>query len=224
VLRAFKQACEETVHQFGGTVVQCNERGLLACFGFPVAYENAARRAARTGLAILDVMKTLGEQFRREDQMDLNPWVGIHTGPAIVESKEGTVSLVGEARNVAVRLEEVAVAGQVICTEASHQIFRGRFECATLGRQKVRGVSQPIELFRVERIAVPGSLLEVVAPAELSPLTGRDHEISLLKDRWEQAQEGIGQVVLLIGEPGLGKSRLVHTMKQHVLGEMVEGE
>ena len=69
-----------------------------------------------------------------------------------------------------------------------------------------------------------GSLIEAVAPAELSPLTGRDHEVSLLKDRWEQAQEGMGQVVLLIGEPGLGKSRLVHTLKQHVLGQMVEGE
>ena len=69
-----------------------------------------------------------------------------------------------------------------------------------------------------------GSPIDAVAPAELSPLTGRDQEIGLLKDRWEQAQEGMGQVVLLIGEPGLGKSRLVHTMKEHVLGQMVEGE
>ena len=224
VLQTIGQAFEETVHQFGGTVVQRDEQGLLACFGFPVAYENAARRAARTGLAILDLLKTLGEQFLREDKLELSPWVGIHTGSAIVESKEGTVSLVGEARNVAVRLQEVAVAGQVICTEASHRIFKGRFQCATLGRQKLKGVAQPVELFRVERVAVTGSLLEAVAPAELSPLTGRDHEISLLKDRWEQAQEGMGQVVLLIGEPGLGKSRLVHTMKQHVLGQMAEGE
>ena len=69
-----------------------------------------------------------------------------------------------------------------------------------------------------------GSPIDAVAPAELSPLTGRDQEVGLLKDRWDQAQEGMGQVVLLIGEPGLGKSRLVHTMKQHVLGQMVEGE
>jgi serine/threonine protein kinase len=224
VLRAFEEACEEPVLRFGGTVVKCNEKGLLACFGFPVAYENAARRAARTGQAILDVMETLGEQLRREDKLELNPWVGIHTGPAVVELKAGVVSLAGEARNVAVRLEEVAVAGQVICTETSYRVFQGRFRCATLGPQKIRGISQPLEMFRVERIEAPGSLLEAVAPAELSPLTGRDQEVGLLKDRWEQAQEGMGQVVLLIGEPGLGKSRLVHTLKEHVLGQMEEGE
>ena len=73
-------------------------------------------------------------------------------------------------------------------------------------------------------MAVTGSPIDAVAPAELSPLTGRDQEVGLLKDRWDQAKEGMGQVVLLIGEPGLGKSRLVHTMKQHVLGQMMEGE
>ena len=123
--------------------MQCNEQGLLACFGFPVAYEDAAGRAARTGLAILEDMKTLGEQFRREHKLELNPWVGIHTGPAVVEAKAGAVSLVGEARNVAVRLEDVAVAGQVICTEATHRLFQGRFQCASLGRQKIKGVPSP---------------------------------------------------------------------------------
>ena len=220
----FRDVCEQAVRQFGGTVVQWGEKGLLACFGFPVAYEDAARRAARSGLAILESVQSLGEQLQSDEKLDLNPWVGIHTGPAIAETKDGMVSLVGEASNVASRLEEVAVAGQVICTAASHRIFQGRFECASLGTKKIKGVSQPLEMFRVERIAVPGSLLDAVAPAELSPLTGRDQEINLLKDRWAQAQEGMGQVVLLVGEPGLGKSRLVHTMKQHVLGQMVEGE
>ena len=136
----------------------------------------------------------------------------------------GAVSLVGEARNVAVRLEDVAVAGQVICTEASHRLFQGRFQCASLGRQKIKGVAVPVELFRVEHVAVAGSLIDAVAPAELSPLTGRDQEVGLLMDRWDQAREGMGQVVLLVGEAGLGKSRLVHTMKQHVLGQGIEGE
>ena len=204
-------------------MVQCNEKGLLVCFGFPVAFEDAAVRAARTGLGLLDGMKTLGERFR-QDKLDLNPWIGIHTGPAIVESKDGVVSLVGDARNVAVRLDELAVTGQVICTEASHRLLQGQFQCSSLGRKKVKGVAQPVELFRVEKIAPTGSRFEAVSPVELSPLTGRDQEIGLLKDRWEQAQEGMGQVVLLVGEPGLGKSRLVYTMKQHVLGQMVEGE
>jgi serine/threonine protein kinase/tetratricopeptide (TPR) repeat protein len=224
ILSAFHERCEQAVLQFGGTVVQRNEKGLLACFGFPVAYENAARRAARSGLAILEAMKSLDVEFNLKNKLNVTPWVGIHTGPAIAETKDGVVSLVGEARNVTLRLEDVAVPGQVICTEVTHEMFKGRFQCGTLGYHQIKGLTQPLELFQVERVSVTGSLLEAVAPAELSPLTGRDHEISLLKERWEQAQEGMGQVVLLIGEAGLGKSRLVHTLKQHVLGQTLEGE
>jgi serine/threonine protein kinase/predicted ATPase len=224
VIRSFEQICEQTVRQFGGTVVRCNEKGLLACFGFPVAFENAARRAARCGLASLEHLKPLIAQLRRQDKLELNPWVGIHTGPTVVEIKDGAVSLVGEACNVALRLEEVALAGQVICTGASHRIFRGRFVCVSLGRQRFRGISQSLEVFRVERIAVHGNLIDAVPRAELSPLTGRDQEVGLLKDRWEQAKEGMGQVVMLAGEAGLGKSRLVHTIKEHVLSQMIKGE
>src|SRR5262249_13154918 len=105
VLRGFQQTCEEAVCRLDGTVVQCNEQGLLVCFGYPVAYEDGARRAARTGLGLLQDLKALGERLRREHQLVLNPWVCLHTGPAVVEAKEDSVSLVGEARNVAVQLE-----------------------------------------------------------------------------------------------------------------------
>jgi class 3 adenylate cyclase/predicted ATPase len=224
VLQMFGQICERAVRGLDGTVVQCNEQGFLACFGYPVAYEDAARRAARAGLRMLDELKGLGDQLRRKHQPELNPWVGIHTGPAVVEKKDEAVSLAGEARNAALRLGDVAVHGQVICTEDTHRLFRGRFRCASLGQKKIKGMAQLVQLFRVEGIAWAGSLIEASAPTELSPLTGRDQETSLLKDRWEQAQEGMGQIVLLMGEAGLGKSRLVYTLKEHVLGQIVEGE
>jgi class 3 adenylate cyclase/tetratricopeptide (TPR) repeat protein len=224
VLRAIQHACEQAVHRFDGTVVQCDERGLLACFGYPVAFEDAARRAACAGLGLLNDLSALTGKLLRGHNLEPNPWVGLHTGAAVVEMKEDGVSLVGEARNVAVRLKEVAAPGQVICTEATHRLFRGQFQCAGLGHRPIKGVAQPFQLFRVEGVAAAGGLIGATEPAALTPLTGRDHEISLLKDRWEQAQEGMGQVVLLVGEPGLGKSRLVHTLKQHVLGQTVEGE
>jgi serine/threonine protein kinase/predicted ATPase len=224
VLRAFQQACEQVVRRFNGTVVQCNEQGLLVCFGFPVAYEDAARRAARTALGILEDLKALGEQLRHEHQLELNAWLGLHTGLAVAEAKEDTVSLVGEARNVAIRLEDVAQPGQVVCSEATHRLLRGYFDCTNLGQQKIKGLAQPVGLFRVQRVEEARSPIEAGGLVGLTPLTGRDHEINLLKDRWEQAQEGMGQVVLLIGEPGLGKSRLVYTLKEHVLGQMAEGE
>jgi serine/threonine protein kinase/predicted ATPase len=222
-LRAFQQACEQAVRHFDGTVVQCNEQGLLACFGYPVAYEDAARRATEAGLRLLNDVKALGGRPRHAPEPEAEPWVGLHTGPAIVEVKEDAVSLVGDVRNVAVRLKDVAAPGQVVCTEATRRLFRDQFRCAGLGEREIKGVARPVRLFRVERAAAAGSLFDL-APAELSPLTGRDHEISLLKDRWEQAREGMGQVVLLVGEPGLGKSRLVHTLKEHVLAQTVEGE
>src|SRR5579883_339173 len=222
ILGAFRRTCEQVVRQFDGAVVQCNEQGLLACFGYPVAQEDAARRAARTGLRLLEDLNTPGGPVPQTHNLELNPWVVLHTGPAIVEVKEDTISLVGDVRNIAVRLQEVAASGQVICTEATHRLFQGRFQCVKIGEHKVRGVPQPVTLFRVERVAVFGSLLEAHAPAELSPLVGRDNEISLLKDRWELARDGTGQIVLLVGEPGLGKSRLVLALKEHVLGQKTE--
>jgi class 3 adenylate cyclase/tetratricopeptide (TPR) repeat protein len=224
ILGAFRQACEQAVRRLDGTVVQCNEQGLLACFGYPVAYEDAAPRAARVGLGLLDDFKAIGGPPLHGHGLEPNPWVCLHTGPAIVEVKEDVVSVVGEARNVTVRLQEAAVPGGVICTEATHRLFRGQFQCAGLGPRRIRGVAQPVPLFRVEGVVGAGGLTEAAGPAALTPLTGRDHEISLLKERWEQAREGMGQVVLLVGEPGLGKSRLVHTLKQHVLGQAAEGE
>ena len=119
------------------------------------------------------------------------------------------------------RLAKVAVPDAVICSEATHRLLQGRFDCVSLGRKKIKGMAQPVELFQVRGASETRGRVDV---AELTPLTGRDHEISLLIDRWEKAQEGMGQVVLIVGEPGLGKSRLVHTLKEHVLGHMVEGE
>src|SRR5262249_6017565 len=137
VLRAVQQACEQAVRRFDGTVVQCNEQGLLACFGFPVAFEGAATPAARAGLRLTDDLMAVGGQPLRGQGLEPNPWVGLHTGPAIVEAKEDAVSLVGEARNVAVRLKEAATPARVICTEATHRLFRGQFQCAGIGPRQI---------------------------------------------------------------------------------------
>src|SRR5207253_1883764 len=105
------------------------------------------------------------------------------------------------ARNVAVRLEDVAEPGRIVITASTHRLIRSHFDCESLGYRKVKGVSHPVECFLVQGLGEDRNPIELAGRAGLTPLTGRDHEISLLKDRWEQAQEGMGQVVLLIGEP-----------------------
>src|SRR5262249_19124051 len=156
--------------RFDGTIVQCNQQGLMVCFGYPVAYEDSARRAARTGLDILDDLKVLGEQLGREHYLELGPWVGIHTGLAFAETGANAVSLVGEAPNVAVWLKDWAERGQVVCTEATHRLIRGHFECAGLGSHKVKGVPRPVDLFAVR--AAVANPLEARGDG-LTPLIGR---------------------------------------------------
>ena len=216
ILRAFQQTCENLVRRFEGNVLQCNEQGLLACFGYPVAFEDAARRAVLAGLGILDEIKLVTLPLCGGEETELKPWVGIHTGAAVAEMGESALSLVGEARNTAVRLEGLAGAGQVVCSGATHRLIRDHFACTSLGQTRIKGVSQPLDIFEVREVLDDRSRIEAAATAGLTPLIGRDNEVSLLKDRWEQAQEGMGQVVLIVGEPGLGKSRLIHTLKLYV--------
>jgi class 3 adenylate cyclase len=178
----FQQVCAAAVRQFDGTLVQCNEHGLLACFGYPVAFEDAARRAARSTLGLMDALKSLDEQLRREHHLEMNAWLGLHTGPAIVETTENAVTLTGEARTVALRLEEAASPGEVVCSDATHRLLRGQFRCAGLGPRKIKGVAQPIELFRIEGIDEALNPIEATGRAGLTPLTGRDHEVNLFNE------------------------------------------
>src|SRR5262249_59452503 len=112
VLRAFQQTWEEAVRRFDGTVVQGDDQGLLACFGYPVVHEDAAGRAARAALALLEQLKALRDQIRCEHELEVEPWVALHTGSALVEVGEGGVSLAGEARNGAARRRDGAEPGQ----------------------------------------------------------------------------------------------------------------
>lgn len=218
LLNIFRDTCREAVQAFDGTIVRWNDESLLVCFGYPTAYEDAAIRAAKASLSILAELKSISEIVRTERNLDLQPWLVLNTGRAIVEMKNDEVTVVGEARNIAVRLREVASSDQVICSESTHKLLNELFECTVLGDHKFKNLAQPISLFQIH------SVLEHIAPSQLSeqveltPLTGRDLELGLLKARWEQSKEGAGQIVHLIGEAGLGKSRLVRELKHHISG------
>jgi len=128
-----------------------------------------------------------------------------------------TISLRGQVSNVLRQLEQIVdAANSVVVTGAVHQIVQGYFDCESIGEHRLRGMSDGVELLRVLKKRAVRSRVEVGDPTDLTPLVGRDREVGLLEDRWEQAVDGMGQVVLLIGEAGLGKSRLVHMLKQKV--------
>jgi predicted ATPase len=141
-------------------------------------------------------------------------WAGNDSG--------GALTVVGEARNVATRMEALAERGMVVISTATHRLVQRFFECVELGTHQLKGLTRPIEVFQVLRPSKVRHNIEAAAVAGLSPLVGRDQEVGLLRDRWEQAQEGMGQVVLLVGEAGIGKSRLVHVLKEHVRQESSE--
>ena len=163
----------------------------------------------------------LNERLRRTRGVGLNPWAAIHSGPAIVgdlETGEG-LSMIGEAPNIANRLENVVEPGWVAITEATRRLVEGYFTSESLGARTIRGLPRPIELHRVTGRSEAASRIDVARSVGLSPLTGRDQEVGLLKDRWEHAKESVAQLVQLIGEAGIGKSRLVLVLKEFVADE-----
>lgn len=223
-LLAFQQLCRDAVKTHQGAIVQSTGQGLLVCFGYPQAFEDAAQRAVRAGLEILRASGRLGEQLPHGKAAQLAVWLTIHSGLALVgemeqSSGDSQLSIVGEARSVATRLEAVAEPNTVVISEATHRLVHGFFVCKSLGMHAVKGIARPLEVFQVTSPSDSQTRIEAAGTTGLTPLVGRDQEVGLLLDRWEQAKEGMGQIVLLIGEPGIGKSRLVHVVKEHVLKE-----
>ena len=212
---AFDRLCEETIDGFGGAITERSHHGLVACFGYPVAYEDAARRAATAGMKLLDEL-TPQRHPELAPMLAPAPAVQLHTGGAIGEVRATGVAVAGDAANVAARLHLIGEPGAVVCTSATHALIHDYFHCVALGPRGIRGVLPASDAYRVVDVLDASTRLDRSGPDRLTPLIGRDHEVGLLLDRWKRAADGMGQVVQIIGEAGLGKSRLVYTLKQHL--------
>ncbi len=210
---AFRSACDEAVRRYEGVSLPSGP-AYAACFGYPTALEDAAVRAVRAAGDVL----TAYRGARAGGGPQPFPWAAVHTGTAIVGGGSGLVSVEGDVVTVVTRLEAAARPDAVLATGPAYRLARDLFEWEPLGTHEVRG-AQPVELFRVVGPARSATRLEAVAAAGLTPLVGRDQEVGLLRDRWQLACEGMGQIVLLVGEPGIGKSRLTHTLKDRLRAE-----
>jgi TOMM system kinase/cyclase fusion protein len=219
LLLEIQALCREVAEKYRGAVVKTTDHGLQLCFGFPIAYEDAAPSAVRAGLEVLERLGARSLQLQRDRKITLSAAVAIHTDLAVVQEKDHDVeklSIVGSVMSVVDQLESLAQPDTVLISEDTHHLIKGHFECSHQGTKRLKGVAAEKQLYRVVNERTPGSRIDVTG---LTPLIGRDREVGLLQERWEQAAEGIGQVVLLIGEAGIGKSRLVHGLKEFVVGQ-----
>jgi predicted ATPase/class 3 adenylate cyclase len=223
VVRTYQQTCAEVIQRFEGHIAQFLGDGLLIYFGWPHAHEDDAQRAVRAGLGILEAMDTLHTRLERNKGLRLAVRVGIHTGLVVVGEMGGRGRqeqlALGEAPNVAARLQELAEPNTVLISAATHRLVQGYFTMAALGSQMLKGVAAPVPVYRILGVSAAQSRLDAAAITGLAPLVGRESEVALLLERWAQSQAGLGQVVLLSGEAGIGKSRLVQVMKAHLAGE-----
>jgi class 3 adenylate cyclase/predicted ATPase len=223
IVRSYQETCAVVIGRFGGHIAQYLGDGLLVYFGYPVAHEDDAQRAARAALGILGAMEILNARLHREKGVTLALRVGIHTGLVVVgeiggRGRQEELAL-GETPNVAARLQAIAEPDTVVISAPTYRLVQEVFTCVDLGDHVFKGLSVAMRAYRVqgERRAV--SSLEPSMVGGLTPLVGREQEVGLLLSRWEQVKEGLGQAVLLSGEPGIGKSRLVRTLKEHIAGE-----
>jgi predicted ATPase/class 3 adenylate cyclase len=214
---AYQTACRHAIARYDGHIAQYLGDGVLVYFGYPTAHEEDAVRAVRSGLEIVTAVSQLTYT------PPLQVRIGIHTGPVVVGeigAGERTERLaLGETPNIAARVQSLAEPDTVVLSAATHHLVRGLFECHDLGPQALKGISIPLSVYQVREVSSTQSRFEAAVRRGLTPLVGREEELGLLQRRWEQAKTGTGQVVLLSGEPGIGKSRLMQTLKEHVISE-----
>ena len=211
---AYQTACHQVIARYEGHIAQYLGDGVLVYFGYPGAHEDDAVRAVRSGLEIVTAVSQL--QFTPPLQVR----IGMHTGPVMV-GEIGAVErperlALGETPNIAARLQGQAHPDEVVISAATYRLVEGLFACEDRGQPELKGITTPLTLYRVVRESGAQSRFDVAVQAGLTPLVGRDEELALLRRRWEQASDGEGQVVLLSGEPGIGKSRLVQELKDYV--------
>jgi class 3 adenylate cyclase/predicted ATPase len=210
VIAQYQQAAAGAVTRFGGHVAKNLGDGLLIYFGWPTAREDDPERAVRAGLAIVDAMAPLNTTLAGGTSLGVR--IGLHTGPVVI-ADGGEVF--GETANIASRVQGAAEPDTVVITAATQRLVGGLFVVEDRGPQTLKGVREPVTLYRVVQPSGVRSRLAVAA-GRLTRFVGRDIELATLVDRWERAQDGEGQNVLVLGEAGIGKSRLVYQLHEHL--------
>lgn len=208
VMRAYQKYVGETVARFGGSVTQYTGDGVMVYFGWPQAHEHDAERAVRTGLALVEGIGRHAWPFG----VELAVRIGIATGLVLVEGREIT----GEPTNLAARLQTQAEPNTVVIGPATQALVRGLFEYRDLGARPLKGFTEPVPIWQVVGESKAAGRFEALHGACVGALLGRGEELRFLVGQWREALKGQGRVVLLTGEPGIGKSRLASALIESV--------
>ena len=223
VVRAYQEACAKVIARFEGHIAQYLGDGLLVYFGYPLAHEDDAQRAVRAGLGIVEALGQLNTRLAQERGVHLAVRLGCHTGLVVVGEVGGGTRqeqlALGETPNLAARLQGIAAPNTLVISAATVPLLGGFFTYQSLGTSVLKGLAQPIEVYQVLHESMARGRLEAAGSTGLTPLVGREQEVALLRERWAQVKDGMGQVVLLSGEAGIGKSRLVQGLKEQVATE-----
>ncbi len=215
VMLRYQESVIAAVQRFDGYVQQIQGDGVVAYFGYPIAHEQEAERAIRAGLAIVEALAGLeagiGQRLRAR--------IGVASGLVVVShilAPEKTA--VGETPNLAQRMQTVADPGEVMVSERTKALAGAAFEYEDRGVHSLKGIAEPTQVWRVRAPSQAASRFEAATRGGLTPMVGRDQELGLVVERWQRARSGEGQVVLLNGEPGIGKSRLLRAAREALGG------
>ncbi|KPJ91588.1 MAG: hypothetical protein AMJ53_11330 [Gammaproteobacteria bacterium SG8_11] len=220
IMRHYRNTCDEVVRKYKGYVAQYLGDGILVYFGYPTAHEDDASRAVQTGLELIRGIAKLNHRLKQESDVSLSIRLGIHTGLVVVgEISDGDKRsmALGETPNIAARLQGLATPDSIVISAITYRLCQNYFECTCLGDHKLKGFSRPFTLYQA--VKERDHRENFITGSKQTPLIGREQESALLLDRLEQAKQGVGQVVLLSGEAGIGKSRLAQFVKESISDE-----
>ena len=219
VAARYQQCAAKAVERFGGHIAQFQGDGFLTYFGYPLVYDDSPERGVRAALGMLDALERLNAELTREHGIRIAVRIGIHTGEVVLApGGRDETDLFGEAVHLTARVQHLGGPDEIVVTDPTCRLVRGLFLMEERGVHDVAGFHEPVSLYRVVAPTGVRGRLSTAPPGGLTPFVGRDAERSLLASRWERVRDAHGQVVLVSGEPGLGKSRLLQVFRDDIAG------
>ena len=221
LLEIYRTCIMEVVLAHNGHIARYFGDGVLVYFGYPIAHEDAAHRAVRAALGIVAAIETLNPYLRKTYDVEIKVRISIDTGRVVVwhisaqESPEA-IDIVGKTPNVAARMQELAAPNNIVIGGTTHQLVEGFFQCDALGASALRGISQPVNIYQVSGEIRAQSRLDIAGESGLTPLIGREQAVERLKQGWAEVLTANGQALLIEGEAGIGKSRCVQLIQEHL--------